>query len=52
MGWLEFLTADGSIDLVEKHAGKQSPTRIEELVKIFVHATQMETGFWAMASAG
>ncbi|KAF2167706.1 hypothetical protein M409DRAFT_21859 [Zasmidium cellare ATCC 36951] len=36
--------------LVEKHAFKQSPTRIEELVKIFIHATKMETGFWTMAS--
>ncbi|KAI5356944.1 putative thiaminase-2/PQQC, pyridoxamine kinase/Phosphomethylpyrimidine kinase, thiaminase II [Septoria linicola] len=35
--------------LVEKHAHKQSPTRIEELVKIFIHATKMETGFWDMA---
>ncbi|KAK3724139.1 trifunctional hydroxymethylpyrimidine kinase/phosphomethylpyrimidine kinase/thiaminase [Vermiconidia calcicola] len=36
--------------LMEKHAGKQSPSRIEELVKIFVHATKMEVGFWEMAS--
>ena len=51
---------------MEKHAGKQSPSRIEELIKIFVHATkvsrtvslengandlvQMEVGFWRMAS--
>ncbi|SMQ47254.1 unnamed protein product [Zymoseptoria tritici ST99CH_1A5] len=37
-------------DLIEKHASRQSPYRIEELVKIFIHATKMETGFWAMAS--
>ncbi|KAK3709838.1 trifunctional hydroxymethylpyrimidine kinase/phosphomethylpyrimidine kinase/thiaminase [Vermiconidia calcicola] len=36
--------------LMEKHAGKQSPSRIEELIKIFVHATKMEVGFWRMAS--
>ncbi|EME41336.1 hypothetical protein DOTSEDRAFT_134857 [Dothistroma septosporum NZE10] len=36
--------------LIEKHAVKQSPSRIEELIEIFVHATKMETGFWEMAS--
>lgn len=36
---------------IEKHAFKQSPYRVEELVKIFIHATKMETGFWEMASA-
>jgi hydroxymethylpyrimidine/phosphomethylpyrimidine kinase / thiaminase len=36
--------------LIEKVAPKQSPTRIEELVKIFIHATKMEAGFWEMAS--
>ncbi|KAL1301808.1 hypothetical protein AAFC00_005999 [Neodothiora populina] len=34
--------------LVEAHAGNQSPQRIEELVKIFIHATRMEAGFWEM----
>lgn len=28
-------------DLVEKHAHKQSPQRIEELTKIFIHATRV-----------
>ncbi|KAK5680613.1 trifunctional hydroxymethylpyrimidine kinase/phosphomethylpyrimidine kinase/thiaminase [Elasticomyces elasticus] len=36
--------------LVEKHIAKQSPSRIEELVAIFVHATKMECGFWDMAA--
>lgn len=27
--------------MVETHAGKQSPQRIEELVKIFIHATRV-----------
>lgn len=31
----------GSVALIEKHAAKQSPTRIEELVKIFIHATKV-----------
>ncbi|KAI0145876.1 Phosphomethylpyrimidine kinase-domain-containing protein [Hypoxylon sp. NC0597] len=35
-------------DLIEKHAVLQSPSRIEELVKIFIHATKMEIGFWEM----
>ncbi|KAI0381024.1 Phosphomethylpyrimidine kinase-domain-containing protein [Hypomontagnella monticulosa] len=34
--------------LMEKNAVLQSPSRIEELVKIFVHATKMEIGFWEM----
>lgn len=38
------------LELIEKHAFKQSPYRVDELVKIFVHATKMETGFWEMAS--
>ncbi|KFH43942.1 putative hydroxymethylpyrimidine/phosphomethylpyrimidine kinase-like protein [Hapsidospora chrysogenum ATCC 11550] len=35
-------------ELLEKAAVLQSPSRIEELVKIFVHATKMEIGFWEM----
>ncbi|KAI2626484.1 Phosphomethylpyrimidine kinase-domain-containing protein [Hypoxylon sp. NC1633] len=34
--------------LMEKNAVLQSPTRLEELVKIFIHATKMEIGFWEM----
>jgi len=34
--------------LIERHIQKQSPERIEELVKIFIHATKMESGFWDM----
>ncbi|KAI0014047.1 Phosphomethylpyrimidine kinase-domain-containing protein [Xylariaceae sp. FL0662B] len=34
--------------LIERHAALQSPSRIEELVKIFIHATKMEIGFWEM----
>ncbi|TKA70061.1 hypothetical protein B0A55_06240 [Friedmanniomyces simplex] len=36
--------------LIEKHATKQSPSRVDELVAIFIHATKMETGFWSMAA--
>ncbi|KAI9828967.1 MAG: hypothetical protein M1819_006466 [Sarea resinae] len=35
-------------ELLEHYAVKQSPSRIEELVKIFIHATRMEAGFWDM----
>ncbi|KAK3074358.1 trifunctional hydroxymethylpyrimidine kinase/phosphomethylpyrimidine kinase/thiaminase [Teratosphaeriaceae sp. CCFEE 6253] len=41
---------DKGCALIEKHATKQSPSRISELVSIFIHATRMETGFWEMAS--
>jgi thiaminase len=34
--------------LLDKHAQNISPNRLEELVKIFIHATNMETGFWDM----
>lgn len=29
------------IELVEKHAVQQSPSRVEELAKIFIHATKV-----------
>ncbi|KAL6706591.1 ATP-dependent RNA helicase dbp2 [Coniothyrium glycines] len=35
-------------DLIEEHAGKLSPSRVEELARIFIHATNMERGFWDM----
>ncbi|KFY23743.1 hypothetical protein V493_05665 [Pseudogymnoascus sp. VKM F-4281 (FW-2241)] len=53
--WIENYVADDFVeavrvgsDAIEKHALLQSPSRIEELVKIFIHATNMETGFWNM----
>ncbi|KAF1812986.1 thiamine biosynthesis protein-like protein (Thi-4) [Eremomyces bilateralis CBS 781.70] len=38
--------------LIEEHATKLSPSRVEELVAIFIHATKMEIGFWEMGSGG
>ncbi|KAH6841161.1 Phosphomethylpyrimidine kinase-domain-containing protein [Chaetomium sp. MPI-CAGE-AT-0009] len=38
-------------ELLERHAVLQSPSRIEELVKIFIHATKMEIAFWEMYSS-
>ncbi|KAH8194976.1 hypothetical protein TruAng_010861 [Truncatella angustata] len=35
-------------ELMERHALDQSPKRVDELVKIFIHATKMEIGFWEM----
>ncbi|KAK5994571.1 Putative hydroxymethylpyrimidine/phosphomethylpyrimidine kinase 2 [Cladobotryum mycophilum] len=35
-------------ELLEKYIVLQSPSRIEELVKIFAHATKMEIEFWEM----
>ncbi|OQO07806.1 hypothetical protein B0A48_06597 [Cryoendolithus antarcticus] len=56
--WIDNYTADSYGEvvatgraLIEKHAAHQSPRRIEELVKILIHATKMETGFWEMASS-
>ena len=43
-----WLTVVACAELAEKHAVAQSPERIEELVKIFIHATRMESGFWDM----
>ncbi|KAJ4382365.1 ATP-dependent RNA helicase dbp2 [Didymella sp. IMI 355093] len=34
--------------LIEEHAGKQSVARLDELAEIFIHATNMERGFWDM----
>ncbi|KAJ9620332.1 trifunctional hydroxymethylpyrimidine kinase/phosphomethylpyrimidine kinase/thiaminase [Knufia peltigerae] len=33
-------------DLIERHMTKQSPERINELIDIFVRATEMEVKFW------
>ncbi|KAM0480331.1 hypothetical protein ACHAPX_004162 [Trichoderma viride] len=53
--WIENYNADDYVEavrlgseLIEKSIRLQSPSRIEELIKIFVHATKMEIGFWEM----
>ncbi|KAI9052284.1 hypothetical protein LZ554_003639 [Drepanopeziza brunnea f. sp. 'monogermtubi'] len=55
--WIENYVADDYVEAVdtgsatiERNAVLQSPSRIEELVKIFIHATRMETGFWDMGA--
>ncbi|KAK0099872.1 hypothetical protein ONS95_013301 [Cadophora gregata] len=55
--WIENYVADDYVEavkvgsaLLERNAVLQSPHRIEELVKIFIHATKMETGFWDMGA--
>ncbi|KAA6412830.1 MAG: thiamine biosynthesis (Thi-4) [Lasallia pustulata] len=44
----DYTQAVGWEDWLEKHAVGLSLGRIEELVRIFVQATKMETGFWDM----
>jgi thiaminase II len=51
--WVENYVADDYQEavrvgskLIEKNIVKQSPHRIEELIKIFVKATEMEVRFW------
>ncbi|EKG20044.1 hypothetical protein MPH_02675 [Macrophomina phaseolina MS6] len=55
--WVEQYVAEdytdavkAGLEIIEKHAVLQSPSRIEQLVQIFIHATKMETGFWDMGS--
>ncbi|KAJ3496375.1 hypothetical protein NLG97_g2703 [Lecanicillium saksenae] len=38
-------------DLIERNIRLCSPARIDELVKIFIHGTRMEIGFWEMFPA-
>ncbi|KAK1835127.1 thiamine biosynthesis protein [Podospora conica] len=53
--WIENYVAEDYVtavktgsELIERHAVQQSMHRIEELVKIFIHATRMEIAFWEM----
>lgn len=41
-------TANSSTELLEKHMRKVSPSRMEELIKIFIRATELEISFWSM----
>ncbi|EEQ31982.1 thiamine-4 [Microsporum canis CBS 113480] len=38
--------------MLEKHSRSISPSRVEELVQIFVRATELEIGFWDMGLKG
>ncbi|KXH28904.1 phosphomethylpyrimidine kinase [Colletotrichum simmondsii] len=53
--WIENYVADDYVgavktgsELIERHAALQSPSSIERLIKIFIHGTKMEIGFWEM----
>lgn len=35
-------------ELLEAHMRKISPSRVEELIKIFIRATELECSFWDM----
>ncbi|CAM1510002.1 Fc.00g003370.m01.CDS01 [Cosmosporella sp. VM-42] len=56
--WIENYNAEDYVEavklgsvLLEKHIVLQSPSRIEELIRIFIHALKMEIGFWEMFPA-
>ncbi|KAL2002657.1 hypothetical protein VTN02DRAFT_6267 [Thermoascus thermophilus] len=38
--------------LLEKHMRTVSPSRLEELIKVFIRATELEIGFWDMGLGG
>lgn len=38
-------------ELLETHMRKVSPSRVEELIKIFIRATELECSFWDMGLA-
>jgi thiaminase len=38
--------------LLEEHMRKVSPSRMEDLVRIFIRATELEIGFWDMGLKG
>ncbi|ROT42078.1 phosphomethylpyrimidine kinase THI20 [Sodiomyces alkalinus F11] len=53
--WIENYVAEDYVaavrtgsELMEKHAAAVSPSGLERLVEIFIHATKMEIGFWEM----
>lgn len=46
MAGLQQFWVDHTTDLIEKHAVKQSASRIEELVRIFIHATRVSLSFF------
>lgn len=48
--WLQKLTF--IIALLEKHMREVSPSRLEDLIKIFIRATELEIGFWDMGLGG
>ncbi|KAK2740212.1 DNA-directed DNA polymerase alpha catalytic subunit pol1 [Myotisia sp. PD_48] len=57
--WIENYVADDyssavklGAALIEKHIAEVSPSRLEELIRIFVRTTELEIGFWDMGLAG
>ena len=37
-----------AVELLERHMREVSPSRVEELIGIFIRATELEIGFWDM----
>ncbi|KAF3492252.1 phosphomethylpyrimidine kinase [Arthroderma uncinatum] len=57
--WVENYVAEDYSDAVklglamlEKHSRNISPSRVEELIQIFIRATELEIGFWDMGLKG
>ncbi|PGH16668.1 phosphomethylpyrimidine kinase [Helicocarpus griseus UAMH5409] len=57
--WIENYVAEDYVkavetgsELLEKRMRDVSPSRMEELIKIFVRATELEVGFWDMGLRG
>ncbi|BDD58213.1 hypothetical protein MAP00_003510 [Monascus purpureus] len=57
--WIENYVADDyaeavrvGTELIERHIHRTSPSRLEELVKVFIRATELEVGFWDMGLGG
>lgn len=44
--------ANWMIELLETHMRQVSPSRMEELIQIFIRATELEISFWDMGMGG
>lgn len=44
--------ADSIAALLEEHVRRVSPSRLEDLIRIFIRATELEIGFWDMGLSG
>lgn len=43
---------DSGLELLETQMRRVSPSRMEELIKIFIRATELEISFWDMGMGG
>lgn len=47
-GSLKFFLIQFATELLEEHMHQVSPSRMEELIRIFIRATELEIRFWDM----